>query len=118
LYVRSVSVCISYLSETHGCRLAAKFFSLEGLSDLDNDRQYSPYVVDEPCDEESLHMALCARRQASEGLALEAATGHAVLGELFSSEDGEKEDLRPEERKGWGISAVFLRGLPILAGVI
>lgn len=78
-----------------------------------DDRLYSPYEEEEPCDEESLRLALCARRMAhgGSGLGERASMGSPGLGELFLG----AKDVSGVERGR--LSAVLEEGLQLLAGV-
>lgn len=75
--------------------------ALKGEAGAD-DRLYSPYADSEACDDESLRLALCARRVAHEDRW--ASSGKGGLGELF---------LGPERVEGGRLS----EGLQLLAGL-
>lgn len=79
------------------------------------ERLYSPYAEDEPCDEASLYLALCARR-AAQGMAETKGSGaNTPLGALFLASTAE-ERVEEEEagRRGWGLQG----GLQLLAGML
>ncbi|EIM92739.1 uncharacterized protein STEHIDRAFT_164970 [Stereum hirsutum FP-91666 SS1] len=76
--------------------------ALQGEAGAD-DRLYSPYADSEACDDESLRLALCARRVAHEDR-WASNSGKGGLGELF---------LGPERVEGGRLS----EGLQLLAGL-
>ncbi|KAI0067801.1 hypothetical protein BV25DRAFT_1911679 [Artomyces pyxidatus] len=78
-------------------------FSLETETYTPDDRLYSPYAEDEPCNEESLHLAYGARR-AGRGPSVKASDAGTPYGALFLPES---RDEQADAGRGWGLSAAL-----------